>query len=1105
VVVLLAVACVDVEEATESARPLESGRPPGVSFVSTPAGDVSVRDGTLVVERLDLRVHTRLGIVQIGQTWSGAPGAWHDWLDLTYDGETLVDAHGTVLQTDRLEGTSWVRVDDTTLRTRGGRVHRFEQAVLERIEAPSPGGAALSFERDATGRLTRIVQDMGDAGFNETVLEVRYEPRGVELESHGRVVRSSLDGRGRLIAVRGPSFEDEGARTTYAYDSRGRLRSVRGGSDGEVSVGYDALDRVFVVQRGWDRWRLVRVFERARPVDSRFGLLVWGGGRSVTEYRHDGSGRVTWRRDPDGAIWRAGYDGNLLAWADDPLGARWSFAYQDGDLVSRTDPLGARETFDPAPGGWNPARPDETPWSRRTDRRGGVWTQEFDEHGRPTVLVDRVGDRREYAYRGGQLRRIRSPSGLETCLYYDDSHGLVTRVDPGCRGRAQSILRTPPGWLLGPAAGGFPVYDGGGRLLEIDFPSGSATRPDRLVFERDRSGRVTATTGPAGGRVELERDAAGRVRAIRERVVQAGDDDWGQTGDVWTEERIERDPSGRVMARVRPDGTRLELERDVSGRLVGRRYVGVDGRTLAELRLDRDPAGRVVRIDDSAAPGPLEIERDPLGRARVVRYPHGEWAEQELDASGELVRLDLYAPDGAPIRSLEWIRDAEGRPIRLLDGGESVVDVSYTPALETVRHANGVIEELHRDPRGRLSWLVVRGPDGTTLREFELQYQIDDGVTSSVLTSLLDHSESGEGFFVGYDGAGRVGSWDGDRRYSFRWDVIGNLMDAFASEPSTPSSRTSIGYNAARTRMRWINGEEVEHDLRGRVTRIGDLSVEWESYDRPRRLGDVELRYGASGLALSRTEGGERTNFLFGGLVRADSDLNPTIVEVADLLVDLRTGEREHLHRDVRNNVSWVTDDRGSLVASRRMGPFEAYASMGSTRSRRGFAGGEEIGPFILLGRRVYYPRAARFVTPDPLPDWINPYSYVQGDPVHFWDPGGLRRVEVRRSARITLTARPLPAFEAEYREEILIDEPPGAAAVEGEPTETEERTSPDGAAPGPIGRPPLPLPPLVPPVPPVRPVGCDAIAASPIGVTVLGLLLPLLLLLARRSGPLGS
>ena len=158
------------------------------------------------------------------------------------------------------------------------------------------------------------------------------------------------------------------------------------------------------------------------------------------------------------------------------------------------------------------------------------------------------------------------------------------------------------------------------------------------------------------------------------------------------------------------------------------------------------------------------------------------------------------------------------------------------------------------------------------------------------------------------------------------------------------------------------------------------------------------------------------------------------------------------------------------------------------------------MGPFVLLGARVYHPRTARFLSPDPIPDWVNPYAYAQGNPVGFWDPGGLRRIEVRRSARITISARPLPGLDMEFREEILIDEPPFATVVEGEETEAPEAPQPETSLPAPIALPPMPSPPLVPPVPPVRPVGCDAIGSSPIRVTLLLALLPLLLLLSPRT-----
>ena len=1078
-------------EALSEGPPLVPGRPPAVTFVATPAGDVSVLDGALLLERLDLRVHTRLGVLRIGQSWSGATRRWHDWLDLTYDGVTLTDGHGTRIDTRALDGTRWVRIDDATLRTRGGRVHRFHEGLLVSIEGPG-GSPHLDLERDRAGRLIRIVQWIGGAAQGETVLEVRFDAGDVVLESQNRIVRRFLDARGRLTHVRDPSFGGNPPTTTYGYDPSGHLHTIRRGTDAITLVSHDRAGSVYAVRRGRARWR----FHRSRS-GRAFDLRVRSPGGAITDYRHDG-GRVTWRRDSDGTR-RAEYRGNLLLALEDPLGARWSFGYEEGDLVFRADPLGRRRTFVPAPGRWDPEDPNGTPWARRTDPGGGVWTREFDAEGRPVALVDPAGNRRTVELTSPLFRTEHAPTGFPTCLIHEDSHGLVTRIDRGCTGRAQPIPRLPTGWLLSRIAGGLPVFDGAGRMDQIVFPGASPSEPRRLRLERDPSGRAVAADLPMGGRIELDRDRVGRVTAVRRRLRSAAD---GRefSDEVWVVKRVRRDRAGRVVTHIAPDGARLEIDRDRGGRIVGKRYRDPDGRTIATLELTRDPVGRVVRVDDSRAPGPIEIERDPLGKARVVRYPHGEWAEQELDAAGQLVRLDLFLPDGRRIRSLGWTRDPLGRPTALFDEDELVASVGYSPTTEVVRHSSGVVEELHRDRAGRLVRLTLRSPSGTTLRDLELQYAFVDGVRTDVLTAVHDRADTDQGFFVAYDENDHIRSWHGHRSYAFDWDILGNLVDSFASRPHAPSERTRLGYNAARTRLQRVNGEEVEHDLRGRVIRIGELRVEWEPYNRPRRLGAVELRYGVSGLPVSRTEGETETRFLFGGLVRADASLNPLTLEIADFVIDLRSGRREHLHRDVRNNVAWITDDTGALIAEHRVGPFGTDERDGSTESGRGFAGGEEVGPFVLLGARVYHPRTARFLSPDPIPDWVNPYAYAQGNPVGFWDPGGLRRIEVRRSARITISARPLPGLDVEFREEILIDEPPYATVVEGEETEAPETPQPETSLPAPIALPPMPSPPLVPPVPPVRPVGCDAIGSSPVRVTLLLALLPLLLLLSPRT-----
>jgi RHS repeat-associated protein len=289
----------------------------------------------------------------------------------------------------------------------------------------------------------------------------------------------------------------------------------------------------------------------------------------------------------------------------------------------------------------------------------------------------------------------------------------------------------------------------------------------------------------------------------------------------------------------------------------------------------------------------------------------------------------------------------------------------------------------------------------------------------------------------------------------------------------------------------------VEQDALGRVTQIGDTTIEWEPFDRPRRIGATELRYSTLGVPVSRTIDGEATHFLFGGLVEAGPDMRPRTVVLGDVRIDLVDGTHEYLHRDARQNVAWVTDERGALVLARRFGPFGTRLVEGESRSLRGFAGGEELGPLVRIGARLHFPLAARFLSRDPLPGLGNRYTYAGGDPVNFWDPDGLTRTEVRRSARARFIIRPITGAEIELREEIIVDDPSAGSDDPGE--DADPAAAPGAPSPGLF--PEVPNHPAIPDVMlPPRFGGCDAIASSQ--GRVLGLLIALPFLILARSSP---
>jgi RHS repeat-associated protein len=145
-------------------------------------------------------------------------------------------------------------------------------------------------------------------------------------------------------------------------------------------------------------------------------------------------------------------------------------------------------------------------------------------------------------------------------------------------------------------------------------------------------------------------------------------------------------------------------------------------------------------------------------------------------------------------------------------------------------------------------------------------------------------------------------------------------------------------------------------------------------------------------LLYSRVDGVE-SRFRFGGRVRADASGAPTSIDLGEVRIALGDGTHRYRHLDLRENVKFVTDDAGEVVAHYRYGPYGLDHVFGADEDPVRFVGRAEIGELVILGVRVYDPAVGRFLSPDPILQVENQHAYALGNPVLFTDPDG-RQVE---------------------------------------------------------------------------------------------------------------
>lgn len=145
------------------------------------------------------------------------------------------------------------------------------------------------------------------------------------------------------------------------------------------------------------------------------------------------------------------------------------------------------------------------------------------------------------------LARLRGPAGIELQVVQADGRRLVFRADPGQTDRFSGIA---------PGSGGIREQPGASLPWTWRWPDGR-------VLRFDLHGALARIEAPDGERLALERDARGRLLAIRDATGR--------------ELRFEH-AGERLAALVLPDGLRIRYDYDAHGVLAAVRYP--DGRAL---------------------------------------------------------------------------------------------------------------------------------------------------------------------------------------------------------------------------------------------------------------------------------------------------------------------------------------------------------------------------------------------------------------------------------------------------------------------------------------------------------------------------------------------
>ncbi|MBW2289606.1 MAG: hypothetical protein JRG90_17520 [Deltaproteobacteria bacterium] len=1002
-----------------------------------PGGLVNTAGGNLFVLLNGLSLDTALGKEEVSPSYNSATNEWRfGVIDMAYDGSTFVDPTGSeydvtaVIDGTAIPGSVWIKVDADTIRAKDGLTFEFAGGVLA--------------EKHRVGqRCPRILYEELPAAAQIAIRQEDCGVRGQWSSFNTDLFSLSLDETGRIVEV----LDRAGRGAIYSYDGSGRLVTARDGLDVEQGspghrLEYSGANGPLTAMVNAEGERIEYEYYRKVALGDlrlQFATQVAQAGEGNLQYRFDyyagatADSGETVLTDPTGDTERYNFDAErrVLRIDYEAVAESESFTYAgaalrpsshtlangatesytrdaNGDILTITQPTGnvVVHTYADA----NSPFPYNRAMASKQDDLGalGAWTYTEDapiDYRRLATATNGEGEQTQYAYHPGagftRLASVTGPSGITRS--YDNYGPLgkatTTSVGPstGTAEYDEAGNRTKGSVSSFPEIGGMLA-----RVFDADRNPTEATVADTdgqqstILVPRGSDGRILSIDRPplglgVGPDHRFSYNTLGQV-VQREEMVDG----------VWQSTTYTHDARGRTGEAL-PNGMSREWLRDQRGRITEHR-VYRDGVLEGEI-LFTYSNGDLAQIDDSERGTEIRTHSAVTGLPTMIQYAGGETIAYEFDFRSRLVKETYRQSDATVVKVVEHEYDLANRETRVYDDGQLVIDRTFQNGqLDCIETGNGLERCFTYEP-------VFGLRDGATTTNEDLEV-IESTILSSGLTATPVNWEiaattsiPGLGdveavFTVGpgtdpADAGSEVGkrvlTWDNGMAdsQSYVYDGLSNQIDdadgdtygynpegnrlLAATVGGTPLAYTydAAGFAIAR------NGLPIEWTAAGQMASYDAYEAEWDMQGQPLRVTDTSVIPAAV-----------RDWSRWGGRIEVDGDGFLVALDLGEVVLGFG-GARRYRHFDFRGNVSFVSDESGTFVTLYEYSPYGVNAVIGDGSDAARFVGRSEIGPFMLLGARMYDPLVGRFVSPDPVFNLLNQYTYTLGNPIWFWDPDG--------------------------------------------------------------------------------------------------------------------
>lgn len=857
------------------------------------------------------------------------------------------DAVGNEFLMDEAQGL--VQITDTS----GETIDVTEDGVT------SSRGPAINFERDAEGRIVRVIGTDDDpaAAPDPTVIEYAYDTES-RLASAGAAgvapveyryeetrfplyltcivdpsgtprLRNKYDDRGVLIAqcdADGDVSTCAGC-DTFTVDAAAAFQTITTAAGDRIDLYYSDLGHL-VRERRWldgtEFIETVRTYDEAGRIlaeglptgaanrwtydeEGRMLSFTSAGGQSWT-YLH-GSCGVTAIIGPGGDVSTVHYDDECRATGmTDPLGDSFSVTYDErGRLATWTNEEGGtiQYLYDPV-----------------TERFAGFVG--FEGNGETVVTMendrfesrtDREGRTREFTFdEQERLIQERWDDGTVIDVTYS-TQGFLGTMDNG------EVRLEFSYWPAGQLKEQRTIYASDGAVERVVYAEGSLDAPS---LGYDLRGNVTSVLDSHGGQTAYEYDGLGRVTAL-----------------VWP------GAPGAALAGPGVHGGTATRAGTASGS-VNQALQGAAGGSRGVLFVS--PAARVEFGWDDPVLGDSwlirTVDRVPgnAGDPATVRtrFGYGTEGEPQTLESIEHTRV----ADGAVLHALTLALDARGLPTSWSDAeGTHAIELDGVGRILTVNHPPGAAPDESYGYDGN-------GNRTTAHNDGNLVHSVADGSGS-------DRLLSSDSFDLTYDGVGSVlqlvERGAGGATYDFTYDHLRRPRSVVRTVGGVVERMVEMIYDPL--------GRLVEERIDGAVRR--------HVYDGVNAFLIVD---GAGTVLERRLQG--RT-----GYDELWAVARPAGAGAADMrwsLVDHVGTVRDWVSADGTTIDHLIYDTFGNPVA-----PIDPALPSPGFHSRDRVADT----PFQHFRARLYDPRQGRFLGEDVRRPWG--YAFAENNPTYYGDPNG--------------------------------------------------------------------------------------------------------------------